>query len=73
MWPQRAPPTRPGYDLALVVADGLSALAVHRHALPMLERIEEQALVEGWSLAPVTLVSSAEPSRAPTKPDSPNP
>ncbi|MDP3813859.1 ethanolamine ammonia-lyase subunit EutC [Pseudomonas sp.] len=46
-----------GYDLALVVADGLSALAVHRHALPMLERIEEQALAEGWSLAPVTLVS----------------
>ena len=46
-----------GYDLALVVADGLSALAVHRHALPMLERIEEQAAAEGWSLAPVTLVS----------------
>ncbi|MNF44828.1 Ethanolamine ammonia-lyase light chain [compost metagenome] len=46
-----------GYDLAIVVADGLSALAVHRNALPMLERIEEQALAEGWSLSPVALVS----------------
>jgi ethanolamine ammonia-lyase small subunit len=46
-----------GYDLAIVVADGLSALAVHRHALAMLERIEEQALAEGWSLSPVALVS----------------
>lgn len=46
-----------GYDLAIVVADGLSALAVHRNAKPMLEYIEEQALAEGWSLSPVVLVS----------------
>lgn len=46
-----------GYDLAIVVADGLSALAVHRNAMPMLKRIEEQALAEGWSLSPVALVS----------------
>jgi ethanolamine ammonia-lyase small subunit len=45
-----------GCDLALVVADGLSSLAVHRHALPMLQRIDELAAAEGWSLAPVTLV-----------------
>jgi ethanolamine ammonia-lyase small subunit len=45
-----------GRDLALVVADGLSALAVHRHALPMLERLDEMAANEGWSLAPVCLV-----------------
>ncbi|MCU1715574.1 ethanolamine ammonia-lyase subunit EutC [Pseudomonas sp. 5P_3.1_Bac2] len=45
-----------GYDLALVVADGLSALAVHRHAEPMLQRISELAQGEGWSLAPVSLV-----------------
>jgi ethanolamine ammonia-lyase small subunit len=45
-----------GYDLAVVVADGLSALAVQRHSLPFLERMEEQALAEGWSLSPVVLV-----------------
>ncbi|MEX6502976.1 ethanolamine ammonia-lyase subunit EutC [Pseudomonas zhanjiangensis] len=46
-----------GYDLAVVVADGLSALAVHRHALPLLARIDELARAEGWSLSPVALVS----------------
>ncbi|MFW0756094.1 ethanolamine ammonia-lyase subunit EutC [Pseudomonas sp. H11T01] len=45
-----------GVDLAVVVADGLSALAVHRHTLPFLARMEEQALAEGWSLSPVVLV-----------------
>ncbi|WP_213880236.1 ethanolamine ammonia-lyase subunit EutC [Pseudomonas sp. dw_358] len=44
------------YDVALVVADGLSSLAVHRHSLPMLQRIEEMAAAEGWTLAPVCLV-----------------
>ncbi|MEB0046553.1 MULTISPECIES: ethanolamine ammonia-lyase subunit EutC [unclassified Pseudomonas] len=46
-----------GYDLALVVADGLSSLAASRHSLPMLERIDELARAEGWSLAPVVLVA----------------
>lgn len=45
-----------GFDLALVVADGLSSLAVQRHSLTMLERIDELARAEGWSLAPVVLV-----------------
>lgn len=45
-----------GFDLALVVADGLSALAVQRHSPAMLERIDEMAAAEGWSLAPVVLV-----------------
>lgn len=45
-----------GVDLAIVIADGLSALAVHRHSLPLLARLEEQAQAEGWSLAPVVLV-----------------
>jgi ethanolamine ammonia-lyase small subunit len=45
-----------GVDLAIVVADGLSALAVHRHTLPFLNRLEEQMSADGWSIAPVVLV-----------------
>jgi ethanolamine ammonia-lyase small subunit len=45
-----------GVDVAIVVADGLSALAVHRHTLPFLSRLEEQMSTDGWSLAPVVLV-----------------
>ena len=45
-----------GVDLAIVVADGLSALAVHRHTLPFLARLEEQIAAENWSVAPVILV-----------------
>lgn len=43
-------------DLAIVIADGLSALAVHRHAVPFLARIHEQIAADGWSVAPVVLV-----------------
>ncbi|MEB0041066.1 MULTISPECIES: ethanolamine ammonia-lyase subunit EutC [unclassified Pseudomonas] len=47
---------RGGVDVAIVVADGLSSLAVHRHTLPFLQRMEEQTAAEGWSLSPVILV-----------------
>ncbi|MFW9269875.1 ethanolamine ammonia-lyase subunit EutC [Pseudomonas sp. NR3] len=45
-----------GVDLVIVVADGLSALAVHRHTLPFLARLEEQIAAEGWSVSPIVLV-----------------
>ena len=45
-----------GVDLVIVVADGLSALAVHRHTLPFLTRLEEQMSGDGWSIAPMVLV-----------------
>ena len=45
-----------GVDLVMVVADGLSALAVHRHTLPFLTRLEEQMSADQWSTAPVVLV-----------------
>lgn len=45
-----------GIDVAVVVADGLSALAVHRHTTPFLSHMEERATAEGWSLSPVILV-----------------
>jgi ethanolamine ammonia-lyase small subunit len=41
------------YDAAFVIADGLSALAVHRHATPLLETILQKL---DWNLAPVVIV-----------------
>ncbi|MGA3046228.1 MAG: ethanolamine ammonia-lyase subunit EutC [Terracidiphilus sp.] len=41
-------------DLALVVADGLSALAIERHALPLLKELLPR--LEGWKIAPVCVV-----------------
>jgi ethanolamine ammonia-lyase small subunit len=42
------------YDLALVVADGLSALAVERHVAPLLAQLLPQ--LQGWRLAPLCVV-----------------
>ncbi len=42
------------FDIAIVIADGLSALAVERHAAPLLHELLPQ--LEGWSLAPVCVV-----------------
>jgi ethanolamine ammonia-lyase small subunit len=43
-------------DLAIIVADGLSALAVERHAVPLLRHILPQLLASGWKIAPISLV-----------------
>lgn len=45
------------YDLALVVADGLSALAVHQHAGALIGAFLPLARAQGWRLAPVALVT----------------
>jgi ethanolamine ammonia-lyase small subunit len=44
------------YDAALVIADGLSAPAVHRHAVPLLEALTARLAPEEWRLAPLTVV-----------------
>ncbi|HTR36531.1 MAG TPA: ethanolamine ammonia-lyase subunit EutC [Bryobacteraceae bacterium] len=41
------------YDAAFVIADGLSALAVHRHAAALLETVLAGL---GWRIAPVVIV-----------------
>lgn len=45
------------HDLALVVADGLSPLAVHEHAVPTLREV--LARLDGWRVAPVVVATQA--------------
>ena len=44
------------YDLAVVVADGLSAGAVERQVPPLLAKLAPSLSAERWSLAPLVLV-----------------
>jgi ethanolamine ammonia-lyase small subunit len=44
------------YDVALIVADGLSALAVERHAVAVLECIMAKLVDAHWNVAPVCVV-----------------
>ena len=43
-------------DLAIIIADGLSALAVERHAVPLLANLLPQLVGAGWTIAPISLV-----------------
>jgi len=43
-------------DLAIIIADGLSALAVERNAIPVLAHLLPKLLADVWTIAPVTLV-----------------
>jgi ethanolamine ammonia-lyase small subunit len=43
------------YDLAFVIADGLSPLAVVRHAVPVLNLVSAELTRDGWSIAPVVV------------------
>jgi len=45
-----------GYDVAFIIADGLSPVAVARHALPVLSLVSAELLLDGWSIAPVVVV-----------------
>ncbi len=44
------------YDLAFVIADGLSALAIVRNAAPFLAEVRRRIAPEGWSVAPPVIV-----------------
>jgi ethanolamine ammonia-lyase small subunit len=48
-----------GYDAAIVLADGLSALAVNRHAAPLLSALTPLLDAEQWRLAPLTVALQA--------------
>lgn len=44
-----------GCDLALVVADGLSALAIEQNAVPFLAQLQNGLARDGWLCAPVVI------------------
>jgi ethanolamine ammonia-lyase small subunit len=48
---------RGDYDAVLILADGLSATAVHRNAAPVLDAL--LPLLEGWKLAPIVVAQQA--------------
>jgi ethanolamine ammonia-lyase small subunit len=48
----------PPCDLLLVAADGLSSLAVQRHALPLAKEIRQRAPA-GWRIGPVVIATQA--------------
>jgi ethanolamine ammonia-lyase small subunit len=46
-------------DIAIGIADGLSAMAVHRHALALLDRLIPLLDASGWSRAPLSIATQA--------------
>ena len=44
-------------DLAIVVSDGLSAIAAHLQAVPLLKLLLPQLAAEKWSIAPIVVAS----------------
>ncbi len=44
-------------DAVIIVADGLSALAVHRHSADLIHRL--LPLLQGWKLAPIIVATQA--------------
>ncbi|WP_426101296.1 ethanolamine ammonia-lyase subunit EutC [Massilia sp. TSP1-1-2] len=46
-------------ELALVVADGLSAPAVAQHAAPFIDALQERLAPDGWGTAPIVIVQQA--------------
>ncbi|MES2257219.1 MAG: ethanolamine ammonia-lyase subunit EutC [Pseudomonadota bacterium] len=45
------------WDVAFVIADGLSALAIEQHALPFLQALMRRIEPEHWRIAPLSIVS----------------
>jgi ethanolamine ammonia-lyase small subunit len=43
-------------QLAITIADGLSALAIERNAIPVLSHLLPKLLADAWTIAPLTLV-----------------
>jgi ethanolamine ammonia-lyase small subunit len=46
-------------DIALVIGDGLSAIAVQAHAVPLIAALQPHVEARGWSLAPIVVARGA--------------
>ncbi|MES2104044.1 MAG: ethanolamine ammonia-lyase subunit EutC [Pseudomonadota bacterium] len=44
------------YDLAFVIVDGLSVLAIEQNAAPFLDVLQTRIAAENWSIAPLSIV-----------------
>jgi ethanolamine ammonia-lyase small subunit len=52
---QELPRPQAAFDLAIIVSDGLSALAVHRQAVPLLVALLPRLRAGAWRLAPIVV------------------
>jgi ethanolamine ammonia-lyase small subunit len=52
---QELPRPQAAFDLAVIVSDGLSALAVHRQAVPLLAALLPRLHAGAWQLAPIVV------------------
>jgi ethanolamine ammonia-lyase small subunit len=52
---QELPPADATPDLAIIVSDGLSAIAVHRHVPPLLAALVPRLAADQWRIAPVVI------------------
>ena len=55
----KQPDPQGGYDIAFVIADGLSARAVTQNAVPLMAAAMRQIATENWAMAPLAIVSQA--------------
>lgn len=51
--------SHPTPDLLFVLGDGLSAEAIHRHAVPVLDLTAQALRAEGWQIGPVVIASQS--------------
>ena len=56
--PYRSPDSE-GYDLAMVIADGLSTRAIHNNAIALVDRFQKHSAAYGWRWAPIVIASQA--------------
>ncbi|WP_299981791.1 ethanolamine ammonia-lyase subunit EutC [Desulfobacula sp.] len=52
-------PDKEGYDLAMVIADGLSTRAIHSNAIALIDCFQKQSAAYGWRWAPIVVASQA--------------